>query len=220
MTDDDYRAFHAMHCRPVVNLYEQAWFLDACLSMEYMATLKGELALAKAFKERYEHIARVLETRHWDEETGFYYDWDVHGDCLVKVPNQDAFYLLKHLHTPERAARVMKHFDDPEEFGLCCTPTLARNAAGFRPNGYWSGGYWPRESNYIAAAFDAAGYREKALEVALKALCSDTGKLVRENMSPLTGKDNTGVTTLAYSALLNVVLHAICGSEWARTNTD
>jgi glycogen debranching enzyme len=142
-----------------------------------------------------------VESRHWHEQDGFYYDWDVTAGKLIRVKNQDAFYLPYFLRNQARAKRLFEHLDNPEEFALLYTPTLAKNEAGFRPHGYWSGGYWPREMVYIARSLAACGRRESAVELLVKAICCAAGKVIPENMDPITGEDATHVTGMAYNAV-------------------
>ncbi|MEI6971713.1 MAG: hypothetical protein WCL44_09370 [bacterium] len=194
-------AFFARNRCPVTNLYEQAFFLRALESLEELARRRGDAETAAYARGRMDATCRILEERHWDEQDGFYYDWDVRAGRLSRVKNQDAFYLPRYLRNRDRVARLMAHLDDPREFGLRYTPTLALNESGFRPKGYWSGGYWPREACYIAESLVAHGYRERALELLVKAVCAATGKIIPETLDPLTGVANTVVTGMAYNTL-------------------
>ena len=201
LPEAELRAFYAEHGRPVVNLYEQSFFLYALEAFEKLALHRGEEKTAQFARDRIHAICRVLEERHWDEADGFYYDWDVHGACLARSKNQDAFYLTRFLQRPERTERLFRHLDTPDEFGLLYIPTLAKSEAGFRADGYWCGGHWPREVFYIAEALAAIGRRDQAIELLLKAVCSAEGKLLRENLNPITGQPNTLITTMAYNVL-------------------
>ena len=149
--------FYREYSRPTVNLYEQAFFLHALRAMEKLALGRGEPEVAKEAREKFDHLLRVLEERHGNEADGFYYDWDVRAKRQTRAMNQDAFYLLRFLNRPARVQRVIAHLNNPDEFALRHIPTLAKNAEGFRPDGYWCGGFWPRESAYIGDALREAG---------------------------------------------------------------
>lgn len=211
LADPELEQFYRRNLCPVVNLYEQGFFLKGLQALEDLARRRGDETVAHYARERFEHTRRVLEDRHWDGRDGFYYDWDVRENRLSRSKNQDAFYLPQYLRNPDRAARLFTHLDDPEEFGLHYTPTLARNDKGFSAQGYWCGGYWPREANYIALALAAAGYREKALELLIKALCAGKGKVITENMNPVTGADNSGITGMAYNVLVALAFADLVG---------
>ena len=194
-------AFYRKNQRPQTNFYEVSFFLAALRGLERLAQRKRDEATARYASERYTATCATVESRHWDEQDGFYYDWDVTAGKLIRVKNQDAFYLPYYLGNPARARRLFEHLDNPAEFALLYTPTLARNEAGFRSHGYWSGGYWPREMVYIARSLAACGRREKALELLVKAICCASGKVIPENLDPITGEDSTHVTGMAYNAV-------------------
>jgi hypothetical protein len=202
-------AFYREKQRPQTNFYEVNFFLGALRGLERLARARGEDATRAYAAARYAQTCALLESRHWHEADGFYYDWDVTEQKLIRVRNMDAFYLPYHLGNRERAGRLFEHLDDPEEFALLYTPTLAKNQPGFRPHGYWSGGYWPREMVYIARSLAACGRREKAVELLVKAICCASGKVIPENMDPVTGEDSTHVTGMAYNAVNVLELHRL-----------
>jgi len=202
--------FYRKNSRPTVNLYEQAFFLHALRALEKLAVCRGEPDVAQEAREKFAHHVSVLEERHWNEADGFYYDWDVRAEQQTRAMNQDAFYLLNFLKQPARTRRVIGHLNHPDEFGLRHIPTLAKNAAGFRPDGYWCGGFWPRESSYIGDGLREAGDLQGAYAVVIKALCCGKGKEMLENVDPLTGRPNTPIFAMAYNVLLNLVLNRIC----------
>jgi hypothetical protein len=206
LPDAELKAFYQQHSRPTVNLYEQAFFLHAFQAFERLAVLCGEPTVATEASDKKRHLINMLEERHWNETDGFYYDWDVQEQRQTQSMNQDAFYLLRFLQQPGRISRVLEHLNQAEEFGLRYVPTLAKKSKGFHPDGYWCGGYWPRESSYIGEALLEVGQIDKAYEVVLKALCSGRGKEVLENVNPITGKANTPIVMMAYSALLVLAL--------------
>jgi hypothetical protein len=198
---DGVASFYRKNQRPQTNFYETNFFLGALRALERLARLKRDDATARTASERFAATCAMVESRHWHEPDGFYYDWDVTAGALICVKNHDAFYLPYYLGNPARAKRLFEHLDNPEEFALLYTPTLAKNEAGFRPHGYWSGGHWPREMVYIARSLAACGRREAAVELLIKAICCASGKVIPENLNPITGEDATHVTGMAYNAV-------------------
>ena len=205
----EFDKFHEAHVRPVVNLYEQHFFLWALDALAGLADKNHDPATARLAKTHMERIVSVLRSRHWDEKDGFYYDWDVKAGALSKIKNQDAFYLLRFLPDRERAARMVRYLDDSNVFGQLYVPTLARNEPGFNANGYWCGGYWPREAASLAWGLAAAGETSRAEEMLIKAICCGEGKAVLENVNPITGKPSTPIVAMAYNSLLNLALQEI-----------
>jgi N-acetyl-beta-hexosaminidase len=219
LSPPEFEKFHETHVRPVVNIYEQHFFLYALNALTGLAEKNHDPETAKLAKTRMEGIISVLQSRHWDDKDGFYYDWDVKAGALAKVKNQDAFYLLRFLPDRERAARMVRYLDDPKVFGTLYLPTLAINEPGFKANGYWCGGYWPREACSMAWGLAAAGEASRAEEMLIKALCCAEGKAVLENVNPITGKASTRNLMIAYGALLNVALHEIHPAAEPKTCT-
>ena len=202
-------SFYRENQRPQTNFYELNFFLGALQALERLARLKRDDATARYASERFAATCATVESRHWHEADGFYYDWDVTAGKLIRVKNHDAFYLPYYLGNQARAKRLFEHLDNPEEFALLYTPTLAKNEAGFRPHGYWSGGHWPREMVYIARSLAACGRRETAVDLLVKAICCAAGKVIPENMNPITGEDATHVTGMAYNAVNVLALKQI-----------
>jgi len=209
MSPEDFQKFQESHVRPVVNLYEQHFFLYALDALVWLADKNNDPETAKLARSHMEKIVSVLHSRHWDEKDGFYYDWDVNAGALSKIKNQDAFYILRFLPDRDRATKMVRYLDDPNAFGLKYLPTLARNEPGFKADGYWCGGYWPREAASMAWGLAAIGEKKRAEEMLVKALCSADGKIVLENVNPITGKPSTPIVMMAYGSLLNVALHEI-----------
>ncbi len=209
MDEKAFEKFHAANVHPVVNLYEQHFFLYALNALAGLAEKNRDSETAQIAKARMDRIVTVLRDRHWDDKDGFYYDWDVNAGKLSRVKNQDAFYILRFLPDRNRAARMIKYLDDPEVFGLRYLPSLARNERGFKAHGYWCGGYWPREACSVAWGLASVGEWRRAEEMLIKALCCGRGKELWENVNPLTGKPSTPNLCMAYNALLNVALRDI-----------
>ena len=210
MSDTDLQQFYAENSRPVVNLYEQAFFLHALQSMAYLADKKHDAGAATFAHEEYNYMVHVLHDQNWDEQDGFYYDYDLTGKTLVHEENQDAFYLLRYLPSdPARTEKLLAHLHNPEEFGLPYLPTLAKNQPGFKADGYWCGGYWPREAAPVAYGLAAIGQQQEAEVMLVKALMCSRGRVVLENVNPLTGDPSTPIKSMAYSVQLNTALHDI-----------
>jgi putative isomerase len=181
--------------------------------MHRLALLQQESQLAHWCLEQSARIRSVLEQRHWDEEEGFYYDWDVRLQQRSTAKNLDAFYYLYHAEDTSRVKQVMKHFLSLTEFGLPYPPTLSADNPHFAPLGYWRGSYWPREMLYIGLAFNKQGYIDLALREVLKALCSQSGCVIAENLHPQQGTLGGNCYTMAYSSCLNLALQEICSKQ-------
>lgn len=203
---DGIAEFYAENSHPVTPIVEQVYMLWALKGMENMAKLKKDEALATECREKYSRMLNTVRAKLWDEETGFYYDMDVKNGCLSKFKNADAFYFLFFESDPLRARRVIEHMDNTNEFNLLYIPMGSMDSEGFRADGYWNGGHWPREMSYITLALNKCGYKEKAIEISARALGCTEGNQLAENLNPLSGEYNTSATKLAYCVMNNLAL--------------
>lgn len=127
--------------------------------------------------------------------------------------NADGFYFMYFEQEKDRLERMLGIMEAPEHFGLKYLPMSAKSNRGFCENGYWSGGYWPREMGYMALALNECGYKEKALSLIYQGLCSEEGNIICEVLNPITGKRSTGCTKMAYDVINNVALQIVLGKE-------
>lgn len=213
-TEQDYESFHQENSYPVTALAEQCFLLWSLKSMANMCDLKEASDLKEFCQNRYENIVNVIRERHWNEKTGFYHDWDIRNECLADSKSLDAFYFMFFEKDSARLLTLLEHFNNQDEFNLMCPPTLSKDSNDFNPEGYWCGGHWPRESTYLGLAFNKAGFTQKAEETVLKALCSAKGKVLPENINPLTGVDTTKITSMAYNSLFAAVLLEINNEDF------
>lgn len=203
---EELHAFYAENRCPVAALNEQVFTLWAMRSMASLAALRGDGQTRTYCRQRYAATLGAVREKLWDEQQGFYFDWDERGQCLARFKNADAFYFLYFERDPQRLARMRAHLESPEEFALYYLPTASRDSAGFRADGYWDGGHWPREMAYVGMALHACGMADKAREILVRALMCDKGSVITENVNSLTGKRSTASVKMAYTALLNLAL--------------
>lgn len=206
MDEQEYEKFCLENAHPVTAIVEQVYMLWALHSMIKMSRIKNDKNTEDFCLNRLTRIQYVLNTRHWDEEAQFYYDWDVRKNALSKAKNADAFYYLYFEKKEERKEQLMKTFWDPEEFGTLYCPMSSKKNKGFSELGYWSGGHWPREMGYLALGFNKAGFEKDALDVLIRAICCEEGNIVPEVMNPITGLMSTDITKMAYDVMNNVAL--------------
>jgi len=112
----------------------------------------------------------------------------------------------------------MKRLRDPEKFSGVLLPTMAFDTPHW--GGYWRGPAWPRVFSYVALALDRAGERREAFEWLARAIQSNLGPLLPENVDPKAyppGEHAIGsVRIMGYSALDTVVFPDVAGLRvWA-----
>lgn len=202
--------FYRSHVRPVTALNEQAfhlWSLD-----EMIAISKFRSEPYEVFSRKKEKILSTLTSRHWDEETGFYYDYDVRAKALWMAKNLDAFYYLYFEQNPTRVAKLLAHLRNPAEFALELLPSLAQNEPEFDPESYWSGAAWPREQGFVAISIARQGLRQEAFEMMVRVLMSEEGINFSETVNPLSHPvESHSPIAMTMCSVNQVVLLDICG---------
>ncbi len=217
MSEAEYQAFLKKNRSPVTTVVEQVYYLRALSEMSAMARIKNDAEFEKQCADKYNKVRAAVRSECWSGEDGFYHDIDVNAGEIINAKSADSFYFLYYETDGDRKKQIYSHLDNPDEFGLYYTPMQSADCEGFSPDGYWSGGHWPREMSYLALGLDKAGYTEKAVGILKKALCSGKGNIFYEVLNPYTGKPTTGITRMAYDIMDVVALLAVSGKiRWTR----
>jgi hypothetical protein len=150
------------------------------------------LHIAKEIGHReFEQIKDYVNTKMWDENTGFYYDRSPEG-CLSKIKSIGAYWgLLSDVIPTDRAARLIAHLQDENSFNRPHPiPTQAYDSTDYNPyGGYWLGGVWSPTNYMVLAGLRNRGYHSLAHQIAIKhvnqiaSIYRETGTLY-ENYSP------------------------------------
>lgn len=207
--------FYQDNVCPVTALNEQAFHLWSLAEMSALARSRGESP--GGFEDKKTRILDTLRTRHWNEEDGFYYDFDVREGKLWTARNLDAFYCLAFEKDASRVARMLDHLFNPNEFGLELFPSLSRNEAGFDPESYWAGAAWPREQGFVAISLARQGFRRRAFETMVHVLMSEGGIDFAETVNPLNVPVRPHAPIIMTMCAVNqVILLSLCGGvEWS-----
>ncbi len=87
----------------------------------------------------------IVNKYYWDEDDGFYYDYDIGTGKLCKVMTAASYWVLTAgIATRERAKKLAKRLSDPETLGGDVPLlSLARNDGDYYSDGhYWRGALW------------------------------------------------------------------------------
>ena len=215
--DDKNSPFVDLKGVPTSAINEQVFNLWSLEEMAYLSEMRGEdpTPWQKEFAAAKEAVRKKL----WDESTQRYWDLDLISDKLWKQgENLDAYYFLYYESDPQRIAAMMKRLNDPEKFNGALLPTMAFDTPHW--GGYWRGPAWPREFCYIALALDRAGEQRESIEWLARAIQSNLGPLLPENVDPRAyppGAHAIGsVRIMGYDALDALVFPDITGLRvWA-----
>jgi hypothetical protein len=196
---------------------EQVFHLWSLKEISYLSRIQGEDPAP--WDKEFVIAKEAVRSKLWDESTQRYWDLDVKtGRLWTRGENLDAYYFLYYESDPSRIAAMMKRLNDPEKFNGALLPTLAFDAPGW--GGYWRGPAWPRVFSYVALALDRAGERGAAFQWLARAIQSNLGPLLPENVDPKAyppGEHAIGaVRIMGYDALDCLVFPDIAGLRvWA-----
>lgn len=215
--DDKNSPFVDLKGTPTSAINEQVFNLWSLEEMAYLSRIRGEDP-APWLKE-FAAAKEVVQAKLWDESTQRYWDLDLaNGKLWTQGENLDAYYLLYYESDPSRIAAMMKRLDDPAKFNGVLLPTMAFDTPHW--GGYWRGPAWPRVISYVSLALDRAGEQRKAFEWLARAIQSNLGPLLPENVDPKAyppGEHAIGsVRIMGYDALDTLVFPDVAGLRlWA-----
>ena len=196
---------------------EQVFNLWSLQEMAYLSKLRREDPAP--WDEEFAAAKNAARRRLWDESTQRYWDLNVNTESLwTRGENLDAYYLLYYESDPSRITAMMKRLSDPQKFNGALLPTMAFDTPKW--GGYWRGPAWPRIFSYVALALDRAGERGEAFEWLSRAIHSNLGPLLPENVDPKAyppGEHAIGnVRIMGYDALDTMVFPDVAGLRtWA-----
>lgn len=215
--DDKNSPFFDLKGAPTSAINEQVFHLWSLKEMAYLSRIRGESP--EAWQEEFAAAKEAVRSKLWDAGTQRYWDLDVNaGKLWTQGENLDAYYLLYYESDPARVAAMMKRLRDPAKFNGALLPTMAFDTPKW--GGYWRGPAWPRVFSYVALGLDRAGERGEAFEWLARAIQSNLGPLLPENVDPKAyppGEHAMGnVRIMGYDALDCMVFPDVAGLRtWA-----
>jgi hypothetical protein len=215
--DDKDSPFIDLKGAPTSAINEQVFNLWSLEEMAYLSKIRGEDPTP--WQKEFAAAKETVRSKLWDESTQRYWDLDVNaGKLWTQGENLDAYYFLYYESDPTRIQSMMKRLNDPAKFDGALLPTLAFDTPKW--GGYWRGPAWPRVFSYVALALDRAGEHGEAFEWLARAIQSNLGPLLPENVDPKAyppGEHAIGnVRIMGYDALDCMVFPDVAGLRtWA-----
>lgn len=157
--------WHHRHYRWLDSTLQQA--LD-CLTLREIAAVIGRPEFNARLQAEHDRLAEIVNTRLWDEASGFYYDSAPDGS-LSPVKSIGAYWgLLAAVVPPGRAARLIAHLDHPASFNRPHRiPAQAADSPGYDGRGaYWRGGVWPPANYMVLQGLERAEQHDLAYAIA------------------------------------------------------
>ncbi|MGN0195291.1 MAG: MGH1-like glycoside hydrolase domain-containing protein [Candidatus Cryptobacteroides sp.] len=165
------------------------------LLLAEMADILGKTDDAKQLREGAEVIKNFVQTKMYDEETGFFYDTRIGTGEFIKVMGAECWLpLWAGIATKEQAAAVKEKMMDPEKFNSTLPlGTLDISHPRLRPvRGYWRGPVWVDQVYFGITGLRNYGYDREADYLVEKFINNAQGLTtdgpIHENYNPLTGE--------------------------------
>ena len=143
-----------------------------------MYAVLGDREKAAFYAAENARICALINRYHWDEKTGFYYDFFAreNAEKRPKLINTKtvavAWTLLCGAATGERFSRVLQHFLNEDEFYTRIPfASLSRDDLNYDPTGgYWLGSSWHPTNFVLLCVMYQNGYVKEARAAALQIL--------------------------------------------------
>ncbi len=161
-------------------------------AMGKIAEVLGKKKEAEKFFLLYREMAKRINDLLWDGD--FYMDRFWNGSFSSHRASSNFYPLLAGIVPEERAAKLIKHLKNPEEFwGEFVIPTISRDDPAFKDQQYWRGTIWPPTNYLVYQGLRRQGFYREASSLAVKGarLFLNSWKkygLCRENYNSITGK--------------------------------
>lgn len=160
-----------------------------------MADLLDKKDQASQLRKDADALKTHIQTKMFDEETGFFYDTRLETGEFIKVMGAECWLpLWAGVATPEQARKVLDKMLDPKKFNSRVPlGTLDISHPRLRPTrGYWRGPVWIDQVYFGVTGLRNYGFNEEADMFVSKYIDNAQGLLtdgpIHENYNPLTGE--------------------------------
>jgi glycogen debranching enzyme len=145
----------------------QGYVFDAWLRMAEAFGALGEPERAAELRRKAAALQARFEDRFWCEEPGFYaFALDPDKRPVETVASNVGHCLWSGIVRPERAARVVERFFEPDLWSGWGIRTLSSRNPAYNPFSYQLGSVWPHDNGIIALGFKRYGFAAEAARVA------------------------------------------------------
>ena len=148
---------------PVALAEVQGYVFDAKRRMAGLATVRGEMKLARRLLAEAEILRQRFEARFWVEDQS-YYAMALDGDKrqLDAIASNAGHCLWSGIVSAGRARAVVDRLMSPAMFSGWGIRTYAEGQPGYNPIGYHTGSVWPHDTSLIAAGLKRYGFEEES----------------------------------------------------------
>jgi glycogen debranching enzyme len=127
----------------------------------------GESERAAGLRAKARALQTAFEASFWCEELGFYaFGLDPDKQPIRTVASNAGHCLWSGIASPDRAARVVRRFFEPDLWSGWGIRTLSAANPAYNPFSYQRGSVWPHDNGIIALGFRRYGFAAEAARVA------------------------------------------------------
>lgn len=140
--------------------------------MRFMSKMANELGMkTEQYDSAYEKIKKSINEILWDEETGFYYDYDTEKERLHKVKSVASFLpLFAGVCDEDKAKKLVTHLTNPNEFYTeFPIPSISVDDPTYGID-MWKGPVWINFNYMIAEGLTDYGYNNIAEDITEKTI--------------------------------------------------
>jgi len=140
--------------------------LESEILSEFAAEL-GDLAESRRWAETHARLCRLINERLWNDETGFYVDYDLDAGAQSPALASAGFLpLICGAPSAAQAQRLRDHLADPDMFGTPLpVPSIAARDTEHYQKDMWRGPVWMNINWLIAYGFRRYGMEDAAREI-------------------------------------------------------
>jgi len=145
----------------------QGYVYDAWLRMAEMFDALGEPDRSASLRNKAATLYERFNATFWCEDLGTYaYGLDAQKQPIKTVVSNAGHCLWSGIATPDRAARIVKRFLEPEMWSGWGIRTLSSDHPAYNPHSYHNGSVWPHDNGIIALGFKRYGFANEAARIA------------------------------------------------------
>lgn len=177
------------------NICLNSFLYQEKMALSKMAEILGRDSLAENLASEAEGIKKFIQTKMFDEETGFFYDRKLGSGELVKVMGCEGWLpLWAGIATQHQAELVARNMMDESKFNsFLPLGTLEISDPRLRPiRGYWRGTVWVDQVYFGVTGLRNYGFDKEADYLMEKFISNAQGLVtdgpIHENYNPLTGE--------------------------------
>jgi putative isomerase len=140
--------------------------LDAEM-LSNMAALLGKSDEAEEFSALAESSRTLIRDHLWDDKRGVFANRQRKGGFVRSLSPTSFYPLLCGAASPQQAASLLQHLDNPATFGgAFVLPNASRDDPAFAENVYWRGRIWPNVNYMVWLGLKRYGFEPQATRLA------------------------------------------------------